>query len=296
MKISKLSKAIGYLRTATSTEDSEENSLYNQKKDIVSWAKENDIEIEKFYSDVGSAYKRKRPLLELMIEEIEKRIVTPDALIVASSSRLSRNLETNVRLENFLRNKSIEIISVNELLSNPLSTAFSLEAFIGLSNELLRKRNSKNVHNWLNDNARKGYFTGGIIPFGYQTAPVKNNERRKELIRNPCESVIVEEIFRLAISGLYGTPFKIKEISNHLNKRNRKYRGKRWAARFVSSILKNTLYYGERVWGKSRGFSYKNVQPIVTKNQPIISKQIFLKVQKKLAKPIKIKGVKYYAS
>jgi len=290
MKIKKSSKAIGYLRTATTVEDKSNNSLCNQKKNILNWAKENDIKIEKFYSDVGSGFSRYRPLLHLMIDEIKEDVVTPDALIVSSFSRLSRNMKTETELKTLLDDKNIDIISVSELLPTSQDTSFSWKTFVNMLNESQSKINSQQVHSRLNENARKGYFTGGVIPYGYKSVPVNQNIRKKELIANTSESLVVEKIFKLAKSGIDGSPLGFQEISNHLNKKNSKYRGQRWNVRIVSSILKNTLYYGESVWGKTRCANHKDVAPIITKNQPIISKQVFLEVQEKLSQRTPRKG------
>jgi len=250
MKIKKTSKAIGYLRTAITVEDKSNKSLYNQKKDILNWAKENDIKIEKFYSDVGSGFSKNRPMLDLMIEEINKDVVTPDALVVNSFSRLSRNWDTSEQLKTLLDDKGIDIISVLELLPSNQDAPLLSKTLTNMFNESQSKINSQQVHHRLNENARKGDFTGGVIPYGYKTVPVNQNIRKKVLVINTNESSVVEEIFELAKSGINGRPLGLKKISNHLNKKNCKYRGKRWNVRIVSSILKRVFLVGQEKLGQ----------------------------------------------
>ncbi len=286
MKKSKLNEAIGYLRTATTIEDNANNSLYHQKKAILKWAKENNTKITKFYSEVASSFSYKRPILELMIAEINEKVVTPGALIVKSTDRLSKSISTTIAIDSLLKDKSIELITTNNLLPNSLDTCHFIKSFIDMSNEVLSKANSQRIQSSLNNNAKKGYFTGGVLPFGYSTVPMippNSNVQRKTLVLNPIEAAIVKELFNLATKGINGKKLSLGGIARALNQQNLLRRGTQWDYRKVTVILKNPIYYGERLWGKNRTLSFINQQLITIRSPSIISKEQFLSAQKNYA-------------
>jgi len=281
MNKSKLNEAIGYLRTATTMEDNENNSLSHQKKEILKWAKENNIQITKFYSEVGSGFSGKRPILDLMIAEINEKVVTPDALIVKSPERISRNSSSRMMIDSLLEDKGIELVSTDYPHSHLLKTALFLDA----SNSFLSEINSKRIHCSLNITAEKDFFTGGSIPYGYASVPIitpNKNTKNKTLVINPIEAAIVKELFNLATNGIDGKQLSLGGIARALNQQKLMRRGTLWDYRKVSVILKNPIYHGERLWGINRATRYKS-QPTITINAPsIISKEQFLSAQKEL--------------
>ena len=61
----------------------------------------------------------------------------------------------------------------------------SLTVVLGLVNEMNSKQNAINVQSRLIQTAEAGYFTGGPIPFGYESVacdPSKKNSRKKLVI------------------------------------------------------------------------------------------------------------------
>jgi len=275
----KINKAIGYLRTATTMQDNANRSLYNQKKSILTWAKENNIQIVKIYSEVSSGFRGERPVLDLMIKEIDEGVVTPDTLIVYSLDRLSRNNSTTEAINSLFSEKNIEVIPVSNSTSDTQDSIFCLHTFIDMFNELQSKANSKIVQDSLNSTAEKGYFTGGSIPFGYSSVPVivpNTNATKKTLVINPIEAAIVKQLFNLATTGTNGNQLSFSGIARFLNQQNLMRRGKPWNCKKISIILNNPIYHGERLWGKNRASEYKHQAPITIKTPSIVSKEQFI--------------------
>ena len=91
---------------------------------------------------------------------------------------------------------------------------------------------------------------------------------------------IVKELFNLATTGINGKQLSLGGIARALNQQNLLRRGTSWDYRKVSVILKNPIYYGDRLWGKNRTSRYENQPPITIKSPSIISKEQFLAAQK----------------
>lgn len=148
--------------------------------------------------------------------------------------------------------------------------------------------------------AEKGDFIGNSAPYGYQKA--SNNKNK--LVVNKKTASVVKKIFDLRLQG-YGTP-KIAKILNEdkiptpaMYIKSKKYDGKiyKWNKTTIHRILTNPVYIGTMVGNKSYKQNHKVKKRIATPNdkriyventhEPIVSKEIFQKVQKKLKEPIK---------
>jgi hypothetical protein len=150
-------------------------------------------------------------------------------------------------------------------------------------NEIQSRMNSKVVQNRLNDTANKGYFTGGVVPFGYSSVPISipNTDIKKKILAvNVEESEVVKEIFNLAETGINGKASGVDNIARHLNNKSIRSRGKKWDKNKISLILKSTLYYGKRVWGAKRVVRAKDNPPITINVPPIVTEEQFLSVRK----------------
>jgi len=283
MKVKKIRKAIGLIRVSTDMQAKTNDSIDGQKKSILKWAKDNGVEIEKFYNEPGnSAFRGKRPTLDLIENEVNEGIVTPNAVIVYSFSRFTRNASITGAFKANLMKKEIPVLSVTEPMPEDEDTAFISQTVIDMVNELQSRTNSKIVQDRLNDTAEKGYFTGGVVPFGYSSVSVtiaNTNIEKKILVVNPKEAEVAKLIFNLAEVGLNGKALGVKYIAKHLNQKSMCYRGSRWTKNNISEILNKSLYYGERVWGKKRLTRSKDNPPIIIKIPPIITKEQFVNVQ-----------------
>jgi len=286
MKVKKIYKAVGLIRVSTDMQAKTNDSIDGQKKSILKWAKENGVEIEKFYNEPGnSAFRGKRPTLDLIENEINEGIVTPNAVVVYSFSRFTRNASITGTFKANLMEKEIPVLSVTEPMPDDEDSAFISQTVIDMVNELQSRTNSKIVQDRLNDTADKGYFTGGVIPYGYSSVPVtipNTNIEKKILVINPKEAEVAKEIFNLAEVGINGKPLGVFAIAKYLNKKITSYRGKRWTKNTIDEMLNKSLYYGERVWGNKRLARAKDNPPIIIKIPPIITKEQFMSVQKGL--------------
>jgi site-specific DNA recombinase len=146
MKVKKIYKAVGLIRVSTDMQAKTNDSIDGQKKSILKWAKENGVEIEKFYNEPGnSAFRGKRPTLDLIENEINEGIVTPNAVIVYAFSRFTRNASITGTFKANLMKKEIPVLSVTEPMPEDEDSAFISQTVIDMVNELQSRTNSKIV-------------------------------------------------------------------------------------------------------------------------------------------------------
>lgn len=174
-----LQRFIAYMRVSTERQANENDSIDGQKQRIIAWAKANKIRITKFYVDAGnSAFKGSRPIFDTMLNDIEKRNVIVEGLIVYSFSRFSRNELTRMIAEERLQKFGVKLFSVTEQLPTDEDSAFLMKSIIGSVNEHQSRQNSRVVQDRLNETANKGYYTGGSTPIGYKSIAVDSNSQR----------------------------------------------------------------------------------------------------------------------
>jgi hypothetical protein len=251
MKNIKNQTFVKYISVNTQKKLIDINSVEDEKDLTSNSCKEDNIQNKEFHEGIASGYQGERPMLDLLIKEIEE---------------------------------SNPVISVTEQIQDNEEAALIPSKIASMMNELQRDVNSKFINEKLNSTAKKGFFTGGILPFGYSSVICsKTNTTKKTLILNPIEAAIVKELFNLATNGIDGKKLSLGGIARALNQQNLMRRGTQWDYRKVSVILKNPIYHGERLWGKNRTLRYRNQQLITIKSPSIISKEQFLSAQKNYA-------------
>lgn len=254
---------VGYVRVSTNNQATHGEGLEIQRRKIQEYCKEKDLALEKFYEDKGiSGAVRDRPALLKLLKDCENHHVKK--IVVYKQDRLSRELTVALWLETQFKKYDIELVSVVDPeydLEDPLQKAFKriADVFAELEKDVIAMRLKEGRIN----NAKNGERGSGAVPFGY-----KKVEDRLEVDAN--EAPWVEKIFRLILKG-----WGYSKIANLLNKNNIiTKRGKPFQIESVKYILKNKLYYGETNFGDIQGKG---------KHQPIVSKRLYVRVQKVLA-------------
>ena len=94
--------------------------------------------------------------------------------------------------------------------------------------------------------AEEGFWTGGVIPLGYEsrTVEVRSKKEKKKLFEHTSEAAIVQMIFDLAERGLNGTPMGGRAIANYLNRHGYTRRGEKFFNSSIAGILARPHYLG----------------------------------------------------
>src|SRR5437867_11579371 len=121
--------------------------------------------------------------------------------------------------------------------------------------ELERAKASQRTRDALQRKAQRGYVAGGAV-FGYRNVPVVDKGgQRSHVVREirEDEAATVRHIFSMVAGGT-----GLRTIARALNAegvrspRARAGRHHSWAPSSVRSVLFNSLYKGEAVWGRSK--------------------------------------------
>ena len=253
---------VSYERVSTSSQVENGAGLKIQREKISEYCKDKGIALGRTYEDKGiSGTVKDRPGLLQLLKDCETGII--GRVIVYKQDRLSRELTVSLWLETQFKKHDIEICSVVDPdydLEDPLQKAFKriADVFAELEKDVIAAR----LRDGRVNNAKNGERGSGPIPFGYKKVDGK-------LVTNPEEAQYVERIFRWALKG-----FRYSKIVDILKDRKiLTRRRKAFTIQSIKYILTNAMYYGQTSFGD---INSAGVHP------PIISRRLFVKVQRKI--------------
>lgn len=247
------------------TDDS--NSIINQRSMCLKYANQNGWNVVDIYSDDDfSGAGTYRPDFERLIKDCESGKI--NIVLCKSQSRFSRDMSV---IEYYLHNKFIEwkvrFVSIVDNADTSVEANKKSRQINGLINEWYLDDLSQNIRKSLKNKREDGLFMGSFAPYGYE-----RNDDGHKLIIDGVASKIVKKIFEMYASG-YGY-HKICEYLNNNNiptravyKRqngskfvcsNCNLKSVRWNPDTIAQILKNEVYIGNLVQGKTTYVSYKN--------------------------------------
>lgn len=251
-----------------------------------------DLELIKVYQDNGwTGTKMERPAFEEMMNDVRKGKIK--AIVVRDLSRFARNyIETGTYLEKVFPDLNVRFISVKEQFDN-LKVDGTNESLIvplqSLINELYSKDISRKVSAAYKVMMENNTFSWRQLPYGY-----KLNEDHTNIVPDKVTAPFVVKMYELKCEGKSFT-----YIARLMNEINAPRTGRsdtinsKWNDGGVKSILTNEVYMGDRVLGKTKTALYMGLyyekQPesewyvYENNHEPIVSREIFYKVQEKIA-------------
>ena len=285
-------------------EDSELNSLTNQRKILVEYAETNNhIIAGESFDDNVSGMHFNREGIEKIYDEVEKKNI--DAVIVKDLSRLGRHRTQTAIFIDYLRENDVRVLSVTENIDTSNEDDDLIVGFKGIFNDMYARDISKKIRAGYRQKQKDGMVL--IPPMGYFK---DKNTNQVVIVEETAE--IVRRIFNLYVSG-YG----IKAIAKMLNADGIKSAGYwqkqllgknlgwnkpeiahrfLWENTAVKRILQNEFYTGTVVCHKS----YTNKINKIRKDLPesehfrhenlvpaIISKEVWNQVQFLLGEKVK---------
>ena len=252
-----------------SKEDSrsgESVSIENQKLMLTKHVKEMGWELREIYQDDGfSGTNQNRPAFQRMIADVKSGFI--NTILIKDLSRLGRNyLEVGNLAEVFLPEHGCELISLNEKLDDMM-------VFRNWFNEQHSKSTSVKVRAGKRTSAQNGKFVGTYAPYGY----MKDPSNRHRLILDENTAPVVRRIFEMRASGMGFRAIAIKLNEDGIvspreyyyqnkDKKNPLKTRQTWGETTVKDIMKNEVYIGNLVSGKSGTLSYKN-QKMIKKDE-----------------------------
>lgn len=272
---------IGAVYVRVSTDKQDELSPISQLKKTWEWAQAHHIMINEssiFIEEEGVSGRKaeKREAFKEMMKIAKSSEKSFDTIIVWKYSRFARNQEQSIFYKSMLKRHNIDVVSISEpLVDGPFGSL--MERIIEWMDEYYSINLSGEVMRGMAEKAEKGEPQTAPA-FGYN---IENNT----YIPNVLEAPIVKFIFEKYASG----EMEMLEIAKYLNQHHFvTKKGNSFENRSIWYILNNPVYCGKIRWtpnGKlTRQEIYENTKSIIknAKHQPLISEDLFLKVQKRL--------------
>ncbi len=279
-------------------------SISNQKEMLRDYCIERGWEIFDIYVDDGfSGIDRSRPSFTRLLHDCEQGSI--DIVLCKDQSRFSRD---TVIIEQYLNDKFLEwgirFIGVADNADTDSESYGTMRLFTSAYNEMYVKDISAKIRRTLSYKREQGQFIGSFAPYGYRIDP----ENKHHLIVDAETAPVVRQIFALYVSGegyrrivttlnTQGIPspsaYKRQNGSKYANANveSSSARGL-WTQSTIARMLRNEMYFGTLVQGKSHDISYKNkkrkkVRPdewirIPNAHEAIIDAETWAKVQERL--------------
>ena len=244
---------VAYIRVSTDGQCGDDKfGLDVQKKTINEYCAKNDMTISRWYMDEGESGAKERPGFdEIVYGEVSNPPV--EAVVVAKSDRVARDINIYYYYKMMLRKKDIKLISIAEDFGQFGVFSNMLEAFTLCVAEMERDNITKRTSGGRKVKASKGGYSGGGAPMGYKVEHGK-------LVINEKEVPVVKRVFELRDSG--ATFWQIVTALNNEGYQTRK--GGDFQLGTVQGIVNNRkTYQGYYHYGKNSDWVKGQHEPIL---------------------------------
>ncbi len=276
-----------YARVSSEKQAEKDLSIPAQLKALRKYALERGWEmVSEYVDEAESARSANRPAFQEMIAASKKKERPFDSILVWKLSRFARNREDSIIYKSLLRKRGISVISINEQIDDSASGRL-LEGMIEVIDEFYSANLAQDTMRGMKENIGRGFFNGGVVPFGYRKIKVPvNGSQKTKLEPHDSDAQIVKRAFQMALKGKGG-----KEIARVLNAEGLKTRsGKLFGTTTINFWLKNPVYTGSLVWNRTdrtsdKPFRKPAAETIVAPDthKSIVSQADFDRVQTLLA-------------
>ena len=223
-----MKKVIGYCRVSTTIQMEKDNSIKNQKKQILDYCKRFDYELVDVYVDEGiSGLKHNRDGLNELLNIVKKGNI--DGGVVYSLSRLGRKLTDVIGWIELLSKKNIDFISIKENFNvNEIYGKLMLN-ILGSLNEFEVNVLGERIKDVKQYKKSKNEVYCGDILFGMY-------KRNGKLVKNNYELKTLKLIKNLREKQ----SLSYNKISEYLNDKGILSKNKcKWYSNSVSSVYNN---------------------------------------------------------
>ena len=255
-----------YARKSTDVEDKQVRSIEDQLAVLRALARQERLHISEVFVEKQSAKRPGRPVFGEMVQRIKEG--EAQGVICWKLDRLARNPVDAAQISWMLQEGIIEHIRTNDRDYQPSDNTLLMNMEFGMANQYILDL-SANTKRGLHEKAKRGEYPS-VAPLGYQ-----NDPRTKQIVVDRNEAAIVREAFELYSEN----QSRLEDISKFLfdkgirTKASNRWMsegGRLWKRDQITAFLSNPFYCGL--------FRYAG-ELFEGKHTPIISKQLFDKVQ-----------------
>jgi site-specific DNA recombinase len=171
-----------YARVSSDKQDVD-LSISAQLKALRDYASRNGHTVVREYIDEAESGRSvDRPGFKQMIAAARHKPPPFDAILVWKLSRFARNREDSIIYKSLLRKQGIQVISINEPMEDTPSGRL-LEGIIEVIDEFYSANLSQDVIRGMRENASRGFYTGGYIPYGYERVTVLDGDTDRSKLK-----------------------------------------------------------------------------------------------------------------
>lgn len=302
MKTDKLTLGFAYLRLSNEeAQGGESSSITNQRMIVQNYCRQNGITLVREFVDDGySGGNFDRPAFQKMMEQLRQG--KANTVITKDLSRLGRDMrEASCYAEQFFPEHGVRYIAIADNFDTERENIMA--PFLFAMNEVYLRDGSRKVKDVLRSKRENGQYCA-CPPYGYR----KDARDRHRLAPDEMTAPVVLRIFERAAGG-----DSSRKIALELNRDGiippLKYRvlyrdafseegaaraSDLWNYTTVKRILKNPVYLGHTLLGKSRKVSVKSRKKVpipredwaVTENThpPLVSADLYARAQANLGR------------
>ena len=269
---------------------------------LIKYALDKGWDIYNIYCDEDySGIDRERPAFRQLIADAEARRF--DIVLVKTQSRFTRDMELVEKyIHGLFAEWGIRFVATVDNVDTDIKGNKKARQINGLVNEWYLEDLSENIRTVFDYKRRAGQYIGGFPLYGYRKDPADKNK----LIVEPQAAAVVRRIYALYLAG-HGTQ-SIAAILNrdgvpnptrHKQAMGYPYRNGAahndhglWNRTTVSRILRDQMYTGDLVQGRTKKISYKSKKMasvpqrdwiiVPDSHEPVISRRTFERVQEML--------------
>lgn len=302
MRTDKLTLGFSYLRLSNEeAQGGESSSITNQRMIVQNYCKQNGITLVREFVDDGySGGNFDRPAFQKMMRELEQG--KANTVITKDLSRLGRDMrEASYYAEQFFPEHGIHYIAIADNFDTNRENIMA--PFLFAMNEVYLRDGSRKVKDVLRSKRENGQYCA-CPPYGYR----KDDDDRHRLVPDEATAHVVLRIFEQAVNGDSSRKIAL-DLNNDGVIPPLKYRvlyrdefsaegaaraSDLWNYTTVKRILKNPVYLGHTLLGKSKKVSVKSKKKIpvpredwaVTENThpPLVSNVLYERAQANLGR------------
>ena len=187
-----------------------------------------------------------RPGFQRLLDDVEAGRI--DVVVVYKVDRLSRSLLDFAQVMERFNRAGAAFVSVTQNFSTADAmgrlTLNMLMSFAEFEREMIAERTRDKIA----AARRRGKWTGGSVPLGYQVID-------KKLVVDEVEAVVVRELFELYLE--YGSALEVAHILNDRGRATKRHRASNgrirkarpWTKDAVLRVVKNAIYAGLMPYG-----------------------------------------------
>ena len=302
MKTGRFTLGFAYLRLSNEeAQGGESSSITNQRMIVENYCRQNGITLVREFVDDGySGGNFNRPGFKEMLKQLERG--QANLVITKDLSRLGRDMrEASYYAEQFFPEHGIQYIAIADNFNTEHDNIMA--PFLFAMNEVYLRDGSRKVKDVLRSKRESGQYCA-CPPYGYR----KDREDKYRLAPDEMTAPVVERIFQRAAAGDSSRkialdlnadsiipPLKYRVLyRDEFSEEGAAHASDTWNYTTVKRILKNPVYLGHTLLGKSKKVSVKSKKKVavprdnwaVTEDThpPLVDQALFQRAQENLGR------------